>query len=407
MTLVLCLPLIRPRKANFTAREDLNKTVFKDRMAEIQRERDLGLIDDQELAKLEIELKKSLLTDIKEDVINVSSSKGMKAAYLGMLLLIPVGAIVLYATLSDWEEVSEWHALQGKNQAFENSDRKDTQWLSELTNQDLILLLRTRLHNNPADTRGWMIFAQTLAQLGATKESMTAIEKAVETDPANISLLLNAAQMSVQLKQQEAVEYARRLVDAALSLEPNHEGAQAVSGFIYRQLGQYQRAITTWENLLEQRKNRGEDSGKGVEMLQQQIVESRNLMVQEQHLASVSDQPSSGLSFAINISLGTNIPSVSGDTPVFLVVRGDDGSNIPVAVKRKRFADLPLSISISDQDAMMPQRTVSQMNSLSFQARLSISGKAKPETGDWVSNTITIPVKAETPVELIIDQPVK
>ena len=97
---------------------------------------------------------------------------------------------------------------------------------------------------------------------------------------------------------------------------------------------------------------------------------------------------------------------MSPDAAVFLVVRGDDGSNIPVAVKRNRFEDLPLSITISDNDAMMPSRTISQMDAVTFEARLSPSGQAKPQAGDWVSDKITVSVKDPRPIKLIIYKPV-
>ena len=73
----------------------------------------------------------------------------------------------MYYMMADWQSVERWQTLSDKMAESELADKKNSDWLEQLTNEELILLLRTRLHNDPQNTGGWMVLAQTLARFGA------------------------------------------------------------------------------------------------------------------------------------------------------------------------------------------------------------------------------------------------
>jgi cytochrome c-type biogenesis protein CcmH len=51
----------------------------------------------------------------------------------------------------------------------------------------------------------------------------------------------------------------------------------------------------------------------------------------------------------------------------------------------------PLAITVDDRHAMLPQRKLSAEPQLRIQARLSLSGEATAQPGDWLSSPVEVP----------------
>jgi cytochrome c-type biogenesis protein CcmH len=78
---------------------------------------------------------------------------------------------------------------------------------------------------------------------------------------------------------------------------------------------------------------------------------------------------------------------------------------MPLAAKKIQAGQLPISIILSDEDAVMPGQELSSAKDIKLVARLSISGSATPQSGDWETTSKTIKLTEETEtVSLVIDQ---
>jgi cytochrome c-type biogenesis protein CcmH len=73
-----------------------------------------------------------------------------------------------------------------------------------------------------------------------------------------------------------------------------------------------------------------------------------------------------------------------GDS-VFVFARAVDGPPMPLAVKRLTVADLPLQVSLSDADAMLPQLKISSFPQVQLVARISRAGDAT--RGEWLGRS--------------------
>ena len=77
----------------------------------------------------------------------------------------------------------------------------------------------------------------------------------------------------------------------------------------------------------------------------------------------------------------------------------------PVAVKRVRVGDFPVTIRISDTDAMIPGKKLNGINNLVLVARISKSGEAFEKPGDLYG--LAVPQGIETgsgSASILIDQ---
>jgi cytochrome c-type biogenesis protein CcmH len=71
----------------------------------------------------------------------------------------------------------------------------------------------------------------------------------------------------------------------------------------------------------------------------------------------------------------------SGDT-LFVFARAADERGPPLAVLRLNVGPWPLSFELSDDNAMMPGRTLSNFKRVILEARISRSGNALAQPGD-------------------------
>jgi hypothetical protein len=108
---------------------------------------------------------------------------------------------------------------------------------------------------------------------------------------------------------------------------------------------------------------------------------------------------------AVRVSLGEAV-RLPATTTVFLIVRSSNGSPMPLAVKRFVLSDLPLEVTLSDADAMMPGSSIGGAGSVEVIARASVSGNVKAEPGDYEARSGALRIaELAAPVVLVISQP--
>jgi len=97
---------------------------------------------------------------------------------------------------------------------------------------------------------------------------------------------------------------------------------------------------------------------------------------------SLDSYHSSGIK--LQVSLAADLEKAfPPETTVYLFARNVDGAGPPLAVVQKKVRDLPLSITLNDSHAMMPDRTISSVERVVVGARVSIRGGAIRQDGDF------------------------
>ena len=60
---------------------------------------------------------------------------------------------------------------------------------------------------------------------------------------------------------------------------------------------------------------------------------------------------------------------------------------MPLAIVRKQVKDLPVTITLDDSMSMLPNATLSEFNTIQLFARVSFSGNAMSQAGDFIGKT--------------------
>lgn len=97
---------------------------------------------------------------------------------------------------------------------------------------------------------------------------------------------------------------------------------------------------------------------------------------------------------------------VSPNDTVFILARAAQGPRMPLAVYRKQVKDLPMEFTLDDSMAMRPQMKLSGFDQVVVAARVSKSGAAIAQPGDYEGVTASVK-PGTTGLNIVIDTEIK
>jgi len=90
----------------------------------------------------------------------------------------------------------------------------------------------------------------------------------------------------------------------------------------------------------------------------------------------------------VDISLAPALAAqVDPDAPLFVLARTSGGGGPPLAVERHQAVELPLTVELSDEDAMVPGRNLSSASAVEIIARVALGGQPMATKGDLYGST--------------------
>ena len=87
---------------------------------------------------------------------------------------------------------------------------------------------------------------------------------------------------------------------------------------------------------------------------------------------------------------------------VFIFARAVDGPRMPLAILKRTVADLPITFTLDDSQAMSPEMKLSKFERVVVGVRVSRSGNATPQPGDLRGESAPTGVRVAD-VQLLID----
>ena len=230
-------PLLKQKnRISQTERDQLNKAFYFDRLNEVEKEANEGVIEDAEQTKLE--LQQSLLDDIPAETQDqVASQKRFgKGAY---------------------RQVGSWQAADMVNMThqkltyfYERIKSEDTNPLSEAELNQFAIALRTDLQNNPQNAKGWFM----LGQIGMAKEdgqlAYESYGKAAQLEPENLQYQSTYAQLLMTSNTPADKEQGKKLLKEILRKDHTNLDALSLLAFSAFEEEDYKMAAMTWGMML-------------------------------------------------------------------------------------------------------------------------------------------------------------
>lgn len=386
-----------------------NLRIYQAQHAELAEELEAGRLSQEDFAASEQELAERLeqeeLAAIADSnaASNAGTSKAaapIKPAYLIIIIALFLGltAGIYYATSESSVDALDNLAAQTPPPPPQDLP-EDHPNITGPDIEKMVAGLAERLKAEPDNQEGWVMLGRSYLVLGRYNEAAQAYERAsrlsVEDDA---ELLTNFAETLAFSNNGIFTAEARALLTRALKAAPTHPKALWYAGISAFESGEYTQAITHWETL---KKHAPPEVVNKV--LDDNIARARNLA---NPTPEPAPKPAPAVdSSVLNISVALADRLLDKVTPkqtLFIFVKSTDGQPMPLAVTRRTVSDLPLTITLSDKNAMMPSRKLSDFADYFVTARISQSGTATLTTGDLVGKATAVRGQTAT-VEILID----
>ena len=369
--LLILPPLWRKQSVQAADLDQRNILIAQHRLAELKENRLSGGLSqaqyDEQLADLEQALSDDL--DIKSHVSS-AQSQGRWIVYV-LVLGVPLLAGSLYLALGNYQAISH---------SAEMAVDPDTLKLAEINK--MVDGLAEKLKKNPDDAQGWLM-------LGRSYKFQEQYPKAVDAF-ANAYRLLGD-QAEVMLLYADAIAYANdknltgkptELVFKALALEPDNMNALWLGGMAKAQQGDPVTAIKLWKKLTALLPP-GSDSQKEIQDLLAKIESESPQAADQSEATQQANVP--GVAIDVQVSLAPELQKLTSPSDiVFIYAQALSGPKMPLAIVRKQVSDLPLTVSLNDTMAMMPNMKLSNFPNVKLLARISKSGNAMSQPGDLI-----------------------
>lgn len=245
--------------------------------------------------------------------------------------------------------------------------------------------LAARLEEEPGDVDGWRLLGRSYLQLQRFDEAVEVYRKVVELEDArNASSLVELGEALMAASGQTMSPETVGLFESALALEPNHPSALFWGGIAAANRDETALAADRWQKLLE-----SNPQPEIRNILEQRIAVWRGEPAQAAAAPMApASEPTAPATPAeatvINIEVADEVmASLPPDTTVFVIARAANQPGPPIAVTRRQLRELPTTVRLSDQDAMIPGRVLSGFDTVEIVVRISLSGTPAAQPGDW------------------------
>jgi cytochrome c-type biogenesis protein CcmH len=366
----------------------LNAAIHRDRLAELERDRSNGTLSADDFAEAREELQRQLLDDTAATEVVVAATASRRGG-IAIAILLPLIAVGLYALLGSPAAVL---SVTAQNQR------------ATADMEQLAARLASKLEQNPDNPEGWAMLARSYTSMGRWDEAERAYGRIGPDLNRNAELLAEFAEMLVQ-KNNGFDDRSRDLIGKALRLEPNNMLALFLGGGEAFSSEKYAQAATLWERLLPQLEPGSEDA----RMVEANLAKARERSGVRPGSAATQGagkQPGNAAAKSVSgrVELAPALKAKANpDDVVFIFARAVDGPRMPLAAQRARVADLPLDFMLDDSQSVMQGATISSVDSVRIEVRVSKSGTANPGKGDLTGKSPAVKPGAKG-VKIVIDQ---
>ncbi|WP_329910930.1 c-type cytochrome biogenesis protein CcmI [Serratia quinivorans] len=363
---LLVVPAMRQSdKSTAASRDTLNKAFYQDRLHELEQDEDQGVVTERpEMVK---ELQQNLLNDIPGQQDAQAKPINRWALVPGVALLVVV-TLGFYLKTGGLAQVLDWQQVEAQMpelRARVSNERAQPLSMEEIAR--LGLGLRTALQQDDRNINDWMMLGRVGMALNNATTATQAFAHAYQLDPNSLEVRLGYAEVLTRSNDPEDNKQATQMLRKMIAEDHTNLRVLSLLAFNSFEQGDFKQAIGAWQVMLKLLPANDQRA----EVIKRSIAQAKTQAGGE------------------TVKLGVNVtlsPQATNALPPqgTLVISVTDGTNpVPVAVKQLPLSRFPLSFSLDDSNAMMPERLLSAQHQVKVRVRISQDGLATPQAGDW------------------------
>lgn len=245
---LLLPPLLKPRAATAASRADYDITVYKDQLAEVERDMERGLLTHEQAGSARTEIQRRML-GAGDAGKSASPRKAVKAApartaALAVAVLVPVVALSLYVILGSPALPDRPYEGRGA----EMSRLRD----QTASVEGMVAKLAERLAKTPQDGKGWAMLGRSYRVLGDSAKARESYRKAIALLPGDVQTRVEYGALLLDETDSPLLpdEFVTVMKDV-LALDPQQGDALYFLGMAESQAGRPDAARALWTRLLD------------------------------------------------------------------------------------------------------------------------------------------------------------
>ncbi|SMQ62628.1 cytochrome c-type biogenesis protein CcmI [Pseudidiomarina planktonica] len=344
----------------------VNRELYQQRIQELENEAKDGVLSKSALAAAKTELDKRFVNENAELEQKLETSQPVKLWVVALLVMV-IASGVYYGSGSWRLQLQADDALLALPELGRRALQNDQEQLTPRELDTFALGLRQKLARQPNDAVAWLVYGRVMLAQGQMEQAIDAMQRSYDLQPDRMGTLLSFSQLLLSTGEPRYLAQAAELLVQALQQNPQSPDALSLLGFVAYEQQDWQEAVTAWQLLLEQL-----EPGDG-----------RYAVIEE--ALSDARQRLAGADTAIRVTVDL-APELQAAVPegatLFVYVRDPDGNPMPAAVVKQPVTEFPVTVTLSDADAMLADYTLSSLEQWQVLARISADERIDASPGD-------------------------
>ena len=397
--LVLCRALWRASRQQQQVAVDparANAEVYREQLAELEREYAQGTLSAQSYQQSRDELTRRLLEDVQTPRATsvaapvMAPARWVRTTLTSFVVLIPVVTLLAYGVLGQPAGLDP--AALAQSEPHEAVDPKKM--------AEMVEKLERRLQEDPNQLQGWVMLGRVRRAMGQFEAAGQAYAKALALS-SDDDVAIERAEVLAQANQGSFEGEPWKIIQAVLRANPDQLSALLLAGSAAYSEQRYEQALKHWQRARTLMAADAPDlppledalaqvRGKlGLAASAAPATPSAPQAPPPSAAAASAHAAASRITGVVQLAAALKAKVAPTDT-VFIYATPADGTRMPLAIVRTTVSALPYAFTLDDSSAMT-QANLSSVAQVTLRARISKTGEARAQPGDL--GVVLTPVK--------------
>ncbi|MGB0842089.1 c-type cytochrome biogenesis protein CcmI [Pseudoalteromonas sp. SCSIO 43088] len=353
--------------------------IYHQRLDELKADLDNQRIDAQMHDESVIEQKRRLLNELSPEKALNSKGNNRIFALTGAGFLIVLTAI-FYGYTGSQQQIKGWHDAMANLKSYgERAVMQDGEPLTPNELQAFALALRTKLDQSGDDEVAWMLLGRVAMSLNEFDMAMQSFDKVLKMNPDNKQVLISYSQVLLMEGSDANMSRAATMLSRVLKAEPTNIDAISLLALIAYERKDWLQAKTAFEVLLASM----QQNDPRYSMIAERIAEIDAHLNNQQQVTNTKLAEASNSEISITVDLDSALAdSQPQNGTLFVFAKAASGPQMPLAVVKMTEYSFPLTVTLSDSNAMVEGLNLSSVDKIILTARLSKDATVVTSSGE-------------------------
>jgi len=374
---IIVPPLFKLEKTEDSGLDEQNINIARQRLTELKTQFETGAINESQYQEQYSELERVLNDDLGLSTQQTDATATGRWLVAPLAAGIPLFAVSLYLTFGNFEAIEIAASDQSSSQQPQSA-------AAPPDINAMVTGLEAKLKQQPDDAQGWLMLGRSYKHLQQFQKASDAFAQALRLLGGQPDLLLQYADVLAMANGGSLKGKPTEMIYKAIKQSPDHQTGLWLAGMAKAESGAYSEALQYWQRLKKV-------LPAGSESYQELMGLITKVEAQLPDSEIVKAEPSPNLETAVNAEMQVKVTlsqsmenKTKPDHTVFIYAQAMKGPKMPLAIVREQVKNLPVTVVLSDQQAMSPMMKLSSFGQVKLIARISKTGSAMPQKSDLI-----------------------